>query len=393
MAGWAKCVDLWGTVIKFQEYFTAWQIDVPEALIQVGAALMAGTELVLGVLLLFGCYRRASVWLMLCFMAVFLPLTFYIWRVNPVSDCGCFGDFMILSNQATFLKNIGVTAALVLLAFFNKRVSGVFVPLTQWIVVSVSVLYALIVISIGVYSQPLVDFRRFEPGASIVSAEATEGEDAEYMFIYSKDGETREFGVENLPDSTWMFVDRRIVGGEETVVDGFAAYDGGDDVASESFVDGKVLLITIPSTDNVLPMATLIDDIATRADACGITPFLILGGGESTVNDYVSDMMPTYQVLYAEPSALKELARGEIALTFIDDGVIEWKRTALSLSREFLQNYDDCSFEDLKPFGQPFMWMLTVSFGGGLVLFCMIDRGSLALFILHRRRLRKKTKS
>ncbi|MCH5245139.1 MAG: DoxX family membrane protein [Muribaculaceae bacterium] len=392
IAGWAKCVDLWGSVIKIQEYLSAWHIDIPEALVNVGAAIMAGTELVLGVLLLCGCYRRVAVWLMLAFMAVFLPLTFYIWQSNPVSDCGCFGDFMILSNRDTFIKNILLTASLILLVFFNKRVSGVFVPLTQWIVGGVVSLYALIVISIGVYSQPLIDFRRFEPGAMIVASENT-ANDTEYLFVYSKDGETREFDMDNLPDSTWTFVDRKLINGTETVSDGFAAYDGDDEVSEESFSEGRVLLVTIPATERALPSATLIDDIAAHADACGISTYLILGGGEATVNNYVSDMMPTYPVLYAEPSLLKELARGDVALTMIEDGVILWKRNALSLSRSFLLNYNDCSFDDLAPFGRPFMWMLTILFSGGLVAFCLIDRGSLALFLLHRRRKMRKNKA
>ena len=391
VAGWAKCVDPTGLAIKMGEYTALWNIDIPSSLLIVGASLMAGFELILGVMMLCGCYRRATVILMLLFTAFFTPLTLYIWLKNPVSDCGCFGDLFILSNRDTFLKNVILTLALVSLAFFNRRVKGIFVPYTQWIAGGIVTLYALVVIGIGLYSQPLIDFRRFEPG-TLITVGASDDDSAEpiYRFTYTRDGVEKEFDVDNLPDSTWTFVDRHLVGGNETATDGFLAYDGDDEVSAETFADGQVLLVTIPNPELMLAAASIIDDLAERADGCGIETYLILGGGEETVSNYVTDMMPAYSVLSAEPTLLKEFARGNIAITLIDNGVIKWKRTMLSLSRSFLQESDSCDFNELAPPGPAFMWMLTLIFAAVMVTACLLDRGALAIYLLARRHKKKK---
>lgn len=160
-----------------------------------------------------GCYRRATPFIMSLMMAFMLPLTFYIMVASPVSDCGCFGDFIRLSNTMTFLKNVAITAGLVYIWTKNKRLDGIFRPGVQWIVASICGIYALTVGLVGYNVQPMVDFRSFAAGTSLSPADALDDEDVEFEFIYSRGNEQRTFREDNLPDSTWTFVDRRIVEG------------------------------------------------------------------------------------------------------------------------------------------------------------------------------------
>lgn len=65
-------------------------------------------EFVLGVHLLFGSYRKSTPRLIFVFLCVMTPVTLYLAIANPISDCGCFGDAVHLSNWATFSKCIAI---------------------------------------------------------------------------------------------------------------------------------------------------------------------------------------------------------------------------------------------------------------------------------------------
>ena len=111
--------------------------------------------------------------------------------------------------------------------------------------------YILFVAFFGYNVQPMIDFRRFEPGtdllASADSSDEESEEEAEYEFIYEKDGREESFTLDNLPDSTWTFVDRRLIGGSETVTDGFAVISDGENIAAD-IIDPEAdqFIVTIP---------------------------------------------------------------------------------------------------------------------------------------------------
>ena len=189
MSGFVKSIDLWGFIYKMEEYFAVWGLDIPRALTLAASGLLSGAEFVLGGLLLLGCYRRASSWLLLAIMAGMLPLSVYIYFADPVSDCGCFGDFLIISNLATMLKNIVLTALLVYLVLFNRRVAGLYSPYAQWMTGAVLTAFILFVAATGYMLQPMIDFRGYPAGSSlIVDDTADTGDEAVYTFDYTRDG-------------------------------------------------------------------------------------------------------------------------------------------------------------------------------------------------------------
>ena len=105
ISGWSKSVDPWGFIYKLEEYFNVWGLALPREITLSFAISLSVSEFVVGVLLMVGAMRRATVWLSAAFMVVMLTLTAYIAVADPVSDCGCFGDFIILSNYMTRRPN------------------------------------------------------------------------------------------------------------------------------------------------------------------------------------------------------------------------------------------------------------------------------------------------
>ena len=111
-SGFVKAVDPLGTVYKLQDYAEATGLAgiFPEWLLIMAAVALSLFEFALGVSVLFAIGRKTASRLTLAFMTVMTLITVWIYIANPVSDCGCFGDALKLSNGETLLKNVVLTS-------------------------------------------------------------------------------------------------------------------------------------------------------------------------------------------------------------------------------------------------------------------------------------------
>ena len=247
LGGWAKSVDPYGTLYKMLEYFSAWGLHaIPREPVVMAAVALGALELTVGVCVLFGVLRRSSAIAAFLIMCAMLPLTAYIAIADPVSDCGCFGDILIVSNTATFLKNIAISACCVWLLLHNSRCRGVFHHSIQWLVVTSTVLYALILSAVGYNVQPVADFRPYPLGTSMCPAETNET----ISLIYEKNGQQRTFSEYELPDSTWTYIGLAEDTKEETAP--FAVFDTEGDEADLFECEGTQLIFVVPDRKSVV---------------------------------------------------------------------------------------------------------------------------------------------
>ena len=107
-SGFVKAIDPLGTQYKIQDYLDAfgWTGIFPEFVPFIASALLGMLEFCLGVYLFFGIRRIIAPRAVVAVMAIMTPLTFWLAWNNPVSDCGCFGDAVVLTNWETFGKNL-----------------------------------------------------------------------------------------------------------------------------------------------------------------------------------------------------------------------------------------------------------------------------------------------
>ena len=113
-SGYVKAIDPLGTQYKLHDYAEAAGLGMlaPDWLTLGGSVALSALEFSLGILMLFAIQRRLVSRLTLALMAVMTLVTLWLAIANPISDCGCFGDALKLSNQATLLKNIALLMAL-----------------------------------------------------------------------------------------------------------------------------------------------------------------------------------------------------------------------------------------------------------------------------------------
>ena len=211
-SGFVKAVDPHGSEYKIQDYLISLGLPqlFPAAL---GLAVfLCVAELLMGLFLLLGIYRKWTSRSALIFMAFMTPLTLWIALKNPVKDCGCFGDAFIISNWATFYKNIVLLACVILLTLFWRNLKPVFSAKTMWMAGLFSVLFGFGLAIYNVMNRPVLDFRPYKIGSNIPAKmyiDPSKADVFENVFVYEQDGVKKEFTEDNYPwnDSTWTFVD------------------------------------------------------------------------------------------------------------------------------------------------------------------------------------------
>lgn len=210
-SGFVKAVDPFGTAYKIEDYLSSFHLSSLSFLALPVSAFLCAFEFAMGAFMLFGIYRRWNSRLVLLTMCFMTPLTLYLAIANPVEDCGCFGDALIITNWQTFFKNIVLLACAIFIIFHRERISNFFTGKTYWL----AFLYILIFISIFVFRNylfdPIFDFRPYKIGANIpelMSVDEGKGHQEEMILVYAKNGLEEKFTDQNAPweDSTWTYV-------------------------------------------------------------------------------------------------------------------------------------------------------------------------------------------
>lgn len=212
-SGFVKVVDPLGTAYKFTDYFVALNLDFLSGFALTFAVLMSMAELLIGIALTFNLVPKLSTWALTLFMLMFTPLTLWLAVANPISDCGCFGDAFIMTNWETFFKNVVIDIFVVIIFINRNKYTPAYNSFFQW---GLGILFAISSLVLSLYclkNLPIIDFRPYHIGAniqegmSIPESEKDNKDIIESTFIYEKNGKKEKFTVNNIPDSTWTFVD------------------------------------------------------------------------------------------------------------------------------------------------------------------------------------------
>jgi len=219
-SGFVKAVDPLGTVYKIQDYLHegfggVFQWAIPAA--GVAAVCLITLEWLLGITMLLNVRTQWTSWITLLFYCIMTPLTLYIAIANPVSDCGCFGDALVITNWQTFWKNIILLLLSICFVICRKAIPELF---SWWMEIIIALAALGSVAGIMGYSYthlPQIDFRPYKVGNHIPTLmeipDDAEVDQYEITLIYAKDGKEQTFTLENYPkgDPEWTFVDQKSV--------------------------------------------------------------------------------------------------------------------------------------------------------------------------------------
>jgi uncharacterized membrane protein YphA (DoxX/SURF4 family) len=338
-SGFVKGIDPLGSTYKLNDYFEAFGgffqhvsiLSLPFAIV------LSTLELVIGLNLLFKIRLKWTLVVALIFMVIMTALTLYIAINNPVSDCGCFGDAIVISNWATFSKNIVISLIIIVSLVLIGRARPLFAPRVEWIALSVFVFSGF---ALSIYSYrnlPLIDFLPYKVGVNISEAmlipEGASVDEYETTFIYSKEGVQKEFTLENYPkgDTSWVFVDQKSVlikEGAKAAIHDFtivnAQYeDITDDVLS---YQGESYLLIAYDLAKVSQDAAIQTEIAYQKTlAKGAKFYALTASTNDVVQRFIQLNKVTFPFHSTDPITLKTIVRANPGMILIENGIIKGK--------------------------------------------------------------------
>jgi uncharacterized membrane protein YphA (DoxX/SURF4 family) len=342
-SGFVKAVDPWGSAYKIMEYLASFGFSgfdfsaIPLAFVQ------ASVEFGIGACLLLGIYRWYNAILALLFMLVMTPLTLYLAITNPITDCGCFGDAVVISNWLTFVKNIFLLAAAIVLYLWPGKMKAFFTR-KSYSMVTLWVYLFIVGVSTYCYTHlPVLDFRPYKVGANITQLMKIP-DDAEHpvyktVLIYAKDGVQQEFTIDNYPkgDDSWTFVDSKtelIKKGYEPPIHDFSIttedkYDITEDVLADSSYTFLLIAHNLEKASDA--NVDKINEIFDYTKANGYNFYALTASSSEHILKWTQNTGAEYPFGTMDETPLKTIIRSNPGLLLLKGGTIvnKWPNNRL----------------------------------------------------------------
>ena len=341
-SGIVKAVDPMGTQIKLTDYLYAFGMGdaILGSTLLILACILAGFEILIGSYLTVGAFRRGSSLLALLMMVFFTPFTLYLAIKNPVQDCGCFGDAVVLTNWQTFYKNLFLLALALLVFIKQKLVVPFIVERRQWWVTVIIVAVSVRFMVSNIINLPALDFRPYKVGTDLREA------------IANRDMTFADFSVMN---------------------------DDFDDVTMDILQDSSYTFLLISShlEDASESDLDLIDDVF---DYCAIWGYNIVGltaSGTETIRQWTENAGADMRFLFCDEIPLQTIVRSNPGLVLLKNGVIinKWSHTNIPSDEELAGPLDEISVGSIpEPDPMETPWAVALMFVLPLLLLVLIDR-------------------
>ncbi len=343
LSGFVKAVDPLGTQYKIADYAEALHLQpAPDFFTLAVSVALSAFEFGLGICMLFAIRRRMVSRLLLLVMLMMTPLTLWLAVADPISDCGCFGDAVTLTNWETFLKNALLLGCAAIAARWPTEMVRFISKSNQWIVVNYTAVFILAISGWSLYDLPQFDFRPYHIGVNIKKGmeipPGTERPKFETTFIMEKNGEQREFTLDNYPDSTWRFVDSKTVQTAEGYIPPIRDFsimrksDGEDITAQVLNHRGYTFLLIAPHLEQADDsQLDLINQLYEYAQEHGYPFYCLTASGDRGINRWREMTGAEYPFCQTDEATLKTVIRSNPGLLLLKDGTIirKWSHNRL----------------------------------------------------------------
>lgn len=355
-SGFVKGVDPLGSNYKFIDYFNAFGMSWMNFSALFFSFVLSLAEFIIGICLFLNIKTKWAAWGALLFMTVFTPLTLVLAIKNPVTDCGCFGDALVLTNWETFGKNV-VLLLMALVVFYKRnRYKSIFNFLEQTVLLFGSIVFMLCIEIYSYRHLPIIDFRPYAIGANITEG-MTVPENAphdEYQttlkYKNKNTGAIQEFNETNFPwqdTLNWEFhsSDQKLVreGYKAPIHDFVIEHPEFGNITEEILEDDNYTFLVI--SYNIGKAATSAQErlnrLASYAREKGYRFYGLTASNTDEVKTFMGKSDIPYTFCSTDEIQLKTIVRSNPGLVLLKKGTIldKWSHRDLP-DREVLEGKD-----------------------------------------------------
>jgi len=260
ISGFVKAVDPIGFGYKLEEYFApdVFNISFLHDLALPQATFFSIFEVMLGVFLLLGIFRKFTSRALLLLIVFFTFLTFYSAYFNKVTDCGCFGDALKLTPWQSFGKDIFLLVLIVIIFTGQKFIQPIIADSKiNYGISAVALLVCGWISFTGIQYLPVMDFRPYTVGKNLTEGMKGIPDEVEYTYILKdkKTNEEKEFKEfpENY-EADYEYVDSKtniLKKGIEAPIHDFVLDCSGEDKTDFYLNESKVVFFIMPFSEKL----------------------------------------------------------------------------------------------------------------------------------------------
>lgn len=345
-SGFVKGVDPMGTAYKIEDYFIAFGTEWALPMALPIAVLLCVAEFSLGIFLLLNIFKKLTAWLVMLMMVFFTLLTLNDAIFNPVPDCGCFGDFIILTNWETFYKNLVIDFFLIIVFFTRNRFDSAYKKSTEWSLAILTVTIFTLFNSYNIHHLPVFDFRDWKVDKKLI---VENPEPLKYFLIYENKntGEKKEYLSPNYPynDSAWMaqweYSDMRIVDPNDRPTD-VSFFDlSGNNVTDDILGDPlyHFLLVSYDLDEANWENMEEIMELKRKTEESAYSFSLITASSEDIISDFQKKHEFYPEVYQSDDIDLKTIIRSNPGIIVLKGGVVlgKWPYRYLPTFEEIMK--------------------------------------------------------
>lgn len=329
-SGLIKANDALGFSYKLDEYFDVFGMHWLSPFALAIAIFMCALETLLGVMLLLGARIKLTLWLLLLMLLFFAFLNFYSGYYNKVTECGCFGDFIIMTPWQEFRNNVIMLVMTIILLIRHKDIQPLMVPYSR-IENGVVLFFAVLCLAFPLYTYnylPVIDFRAYKVGTDLYKAIHPQVK-YQYKLKNKKTGEVKVFDAWPPDwDKEWDFIEAITtpLDKDVTPIIGFAMHNQYGEDYTDEFLQKqgyKFLLVEYDLDKANKGVQGKINDFATVCATNNIEFAALTSSDSTTLLNFQKEYKVNYQFyMNLDDVPLRTMIRSNPGLVLLKDATV-----------------------------------------------------------------------